>query len=145
MDEEAALPPPCHCLFTFLQPTYLPTSHCLSPSLFPLLPAPTFHILVPNDCSQSSASWGFCWQFAVFGTSTLPLTPHSDCFREKKTYTLNSMMTGLHRQRARHLFKVSYYLKQQAKIFGSRFFQVLKKKPKRKSTFWGEKRIKRLF
>lgn len=92
MDREAVVSPPWHCLLNFL---YLPTnlSHFLCPTLT-LSPSHTFchgktwvsisifHALVPNVCSHSSALWEFCWKLAVFGTSTLPLAPHSDCFRE---------------------------------------------------------------
>lgn len=75
-----------------------------------------FHVLVPNDCSQSSASWGFCWKLAVFGTSTLPLTPHSDCFRENIRSTPRWQVCT---DKSKISVKVSYYSKPQLNVFGS--------------------------
>lgn len=48
MDGEATLSPPLHCLLTFF---YLPTSHCLSPSFFILLPLPWQNLQQPTILS----------------------------------------------------------------------------------------------
>lgn len=117
----------------------LPTYITLSLSISPFFPyhsfccgstrssPPTFHVMVPNDCSQSSASWGFCWRLAASGTSPLPLTLHSDYFREN-IYTASAVLfsNSLYKAKARQLLKVSYNSNEQLKLFANFFFYSLR-------------------